>query len=322
VTRILLTGAAGFIGSHLAEALLSRGDEVVGIDNFDPFYPRAVKLRNLAAARGSGRFELHERDLRAPGLDALLDRDTVVVHLAARAGVRPSLLEPAEYASCNVAATAALADAAARQGAVRFVFASSSSVYGDDTPAPCAEDAPAVGPVSPYAASKRGAELMLEAMAPHGGLRVASLRLFTVYGPRQRPDLAIHAFARRIAAGQPVTLYGDGTARRDYTYVADMVAGLLAAIDWTEGAPVGVRHFNLAGGEPVGLLDMVETLAAALGKAPQIEHAPPQPGDVRHTAADLTRSRAELGYAPATPFSEGIRRFAEWFKEEYATERR
>ncbi|MBP9199341.1 MAG: NAD-dependent epimerase/dehydratase family protein [Gemmatimonadales bacterium] len=316
MTRVLLTGAAGFIGSHLAEHLLRRGDEVVGIDNFDPFYPRAVKERNLATARAMRGFQFQERDLLdTAALGALLTPATVVVHLAAKAGVRPSLEDPAGYVRANIAGTQSLVDAARAAGVTRFVFGSSSSVYGDDTPAPFREDAAAIHPISPYAATKRAGELLLEALAPHAGLRVASLRFFTVYGPRQRPDLAIHKFTGRLARGEAITMFGEGTEARDYTYIDDIVAGVLAAVDWTATAPVGVEPFNLGGNEAVPLRRMIETIAGALGVTPRIERAPRQPGDVLLTSADLAKSARVLGYHPATPFPEGIRRFVAWYRE-------
>jgi UDP-glucuronate 4-epimerase len=237
VTRILLTGAAGFIGSHVAECLVARGDEVVGLDNFDPFYPRAVKEQNLAALANQEHFRLVEGDVRdAKLVSGLLSPDTVVVHLAARAGVRPSLEEPALYASINIEGTAVLLEAARRAGARRVVFGGSSSVYGDTAPVPFSEEWPALLPISPYAATKRAGELLCVTFAQLYGLRVMSLRFFTVYGPRQRPDLAIHKFTRLIADGRPVPFYGDGSTERDYTYIDDIVRGVLAAVDWT-GAP-------------------------------------------------------------------------------------
>ncbi len=318
MTRVLVTGAAGFIGSHLVEALARRGDEVVGIDNFDPFYARAMKERNLAEMGNLPGFVFHEADLlEVDALAALLTPDTVVVHLAAKAGVRPSLADPVGYARVNLTGTAAAVEAARRAGVSRFVFGSSSSVYGDSTPAPFREDAVAVEPVSPYAATKRAGELLLRAVAPIYGLRAASLRFFTVYGPRQRPDLAIHAFARRMTEGRPIILFGDGTQARDYTYSDDIVAGVLAAIEWTAAAPLGVETFNLGGNRTVRTGEMVEEISRALGIRPTIEWAPKQPGDVQRTSADLTKSRAVLGYAPRTPFPEGIRRFAAWFREAY-----
>jgi UDP-glucuronate 4-epimerase len=318
VTRVLVTGAAGFIGSHLVEALVRRGDEVVGIDNFDPFYPRAMKERNLAEMAPGPGFTFHEQDMRdVEALRARLTPDTVIVHLAARAGVRPSLADPVGYADMNVTGTAAVLEAARRAGVSRIALGSSSSVYGDSTPAPFREDAVAVEPVSPYAATKRAAELLLRAVAPTYGFRSAALRFFTVYGPRQRPDLAIHAFARRLVAGEVITLFGDGTQARDYTYCDDIVAGVAAAVDWTATAPVGMEAFNLGGNRSVPTRAMLDEVVAALGIEPRVEWAPMQPGDVQRTAADLTRSSSVLGYAPRTPFPEGVRRFAAWFRKVY-----
>jgi UDP-glucuronate 4-epimerase len=318
VTRVVVTGAAGFIGSHLMEALARRGDDTVGIDNFDPFYSREAKERNLAEVGPLPGLTFREQDmLDVDGLAALLSPDSVLVHLAAKAGVRPSLADPVGYTQANVTGTAAVIEAARRAGVSRVVFGSSSSVYGDSTPVPFREDAVAMDPVSPYAATKRAAELLISAVAPIYRLRVASLRFFTVYGPRQRPDLAIHAFARRITEGRVITLFGDGTQARDYTYCDDIVAGVLAAIEWTAGAPVGVETFNLGGNRTVRTGEMVEEISRALGVRPTIEWAPMQPGDVQRTAADLTKSGAVLGYAPRTPFPEGIRRFAAWFREAY-----
>ncbi|HZA91916.1 MAG TPA: NAD-dependent epimerase/dehydratase family protein [Gemmatimonadales bacterium] len=318
MTRVLVTGAAGFIGSHLVEALVGQGIEVTGIDNFDPFYPRAMKERNLAEIGSRSGFRFRELDLLdVAGMRSLLTPDTVIVHLAAKAGVRPSLEDPVGYARANVTGTAALAEAARQSGVSRFVFGSSSSVYGDSTPVPFREDAVAVVPVSPYAATKRAAELFLTSVAPIYGFRAVSLRFFTVYGPRQRPDLAIHAFTRKMMEGRTLTLFGDGTQARDYTYCDDIIAGVLSAITWTATAPVGVETFNLGGNRSVPTEAMVAEIAGALGVKPKIEWAPMQPGDVQQTAADLTKSSAMLGYQPKTTFSDGIRRFVHWFREAY-----
>jgi UDP-glucuronate 4-epimerase len=316
VTRVLVTGAAGFIGSHLVEALARRGDEVVGIDNFDGFYPRAMKERNLREMGQLPGFEFHEQDMRdVEALRARLTPETAIVHLAARAGVRPSLADPVGYADTNVGGTAAVLEAARRAGVSRIAYGSSSSVYGDSTPVPFREDAAADEPVSPYAATKRAGELLLRAVAPVYGFRSAALRFFTVYGPRQRPDLAIHAFARRMADGEVITLFGDGTQSRDYTYCDDIVAGVVACVDWTATAPVGMATFNLGGNRSVPTGAMVAEIAKAMGIEPRIEWAPMQPGDVQRTVADLTKSGAVLGYAPKTPFPEGVRRFVAWFRE-------
>jgi UDP-glucuronate 4-epimerase len=318
VTRVFVTGAAGFIGSHLVEALAARGDEVVGIDNFDPFYDRAMKEANLRDMQAP-RFQFHEQDmLDVPRTAALLTPDTVIVHLAAKAGVRPSIADPPGYARANVEGTAAVLEAARQVGARRIVFGSSSSVYGDTTPAPFREDASAIDPVSPYAATKRAGELLVRAAAPLHGFRTAALRFFTVFGPRQRPDLAIHAFARKMADGKPLTLFGDGTQARDYTYCDDIVAGVVAALDWTARAPVGMEIFNLGGSRPLPLKVLVGELSDALGIVPTVQWAPMQPGDVQLTCADVEKSKRVLGFEARTPFAEGIRRFAAWFRRAYA----
>jgi UDP-glucuronate 4-epimerase len=318
VTRILVTGAAGFIGSHLVQALVSQGDEVLGIDNFDAFYPRAIKERNLAEIGHGANFSFWEGDmLDVDAVRSRLTPDTVVVHLAAKAGVRPSLADPVGYARANVTGTAAVLQAARQAGVSRIVFGSSSSVYGDSTPVPFREDAIAIDPVSPYAATKRAGELFLASVAPIYGFRAASLRFFTVYGPRQRPDLAIHAFTRKMVEGRTLTLFGDGTQSRDYTYCDDIIAGVLAAIRWTGTAPIGVESFNLGGNRSIRTGDMVDEIAAALNVKPKIEWSPMQPGDVQRTAADLTKSSAVLGYTPRTPFPEGVRRFVQWYREAY-----
>jgi len=319
VNRVLVTGAAGFIGSHLVEALLSRGDEVVGLDSFDPLYPRADKEANLRESRANPRFRFIEADILATdAVAAELHPETIVVHLAAKAGVRPSIQDPVGYARANVSGTASVADAMRRARATRLVFGSSSSVYGNSTPVPFREDAPALEPVSPYAATKRAGELLLLALAPLWGLKVAALRYFTVFGPRQRPDLAIHAFARRMLRGETLPLFGDGSQARDYTYVSDIVAGTLAAVDWTATAPVGVEPYNLGGNRPVLLRDMVDALSAALEIEPSVEWLPMQPGDVQCTYADLTKSQAALGFWPRVGFGEGIERFVEWCNVRYA----
>lgn len=322
MTRVLVTGAAGFIGSHLVEALVGRGDDVVGVDNFDPFYPRAMKERNLREIGERPGFCFQELDmLEVEPLARLLTPNTVLVHLGGKAGVRPSIADPVGYARANVSGTAAVLEAARRAGVRRAIYGSSSSVYGDSTPAPFREDAVAVEPVSPYAATKRAGELLVHAQAPLHGLQAASLRFFTVFGPRQRPDLAIHSFARRMSEGRALTLFGDGTQSRDYTYCDDIVAGVLAAIDWTATAPVGMEIFNLGGSRPVALKQLVAALSTALGIQPVIEWAPMQPGDVQRTWADLDKSARVLGYAPRTRLEEGIDRFVTWFRGAYARER-
>jgi UDP-glucuronate 4-epimerase len=314
--RILVTGAAGFIGSHLAERLLARGDEVIGLDNFDAFYARADKERNLAGLRGSPRFSLVEGDLRKPDdlARAFAGRPDAVVHLAALAGVRPSLADPARYADVNVLGTVRLTEATRAAGINRFVFASSSSVYGGDSQPPFKETDLCLRPLSPYASTKRAGELGLWTAHHLYGLGVTCLRFFTVYGPRQRPDLAIHKFARLILAGRPIELFGDGSTSRDYTWIDDIVDGVVASIDEQGKGPAAYRVYNLGGSRTTTLLQLVELLSAALGKKPTIEWKPEQPGDMKRTLADLTIVGRALGYAPRVPIDEGIARFAEWVK--------
>jgi UDP-glucuronate 4-epimerase len=315
--RILVTGAAGFIGSHLSERLCGRGDDVVGFDNFDPFYPRAVKERNVAALKTNARFSLVEGDLRAAGdLERAFagGRFDAVVHLAALAGVRPSLDEPARYADVNVTGTQRVADAVRASGTPRLVFGSSSSVYGADSEPPFRESDPCLTPLSPYASTKRAGELLLYVAQRLYGFDVTCLRFFTVFGPRQRPDLAIHKFARLIDADRPIELYGDGSTSRDYTFVDDIVGGVVAAIDQRPAAGPGFRTYNLGGSRTTTLLQLVQLISGALGKKPNIEWRPEQPGDMKRTLADVTLSGRALGYAPGIGIEEGIGRFVDWFR--------
>ena len=316
MTRVVLTGAAGFLGSHVAEALVARGDQVVGLDNFDPFYGRDVKEANLASLQHSAGFSFVEGDIRDPGLvQSVLRPGDVVVHLAARAGVRPSLEDPTLYASVNVTGTTVLLEGARAAGVRSFVFAGSSSVYGDSAPVPFREDYPALNPISPYAATKRAGELLCSTFVHLYGMRVISLRFFTVYGARQRPDLAIHKFTRLMSAGQPIPVFGDGSAERDYTWVDDIVQGVVAARDWSARDGTAFEIVNLGESETTRLDRLIELISSALGVAPKIARQPPQPGDVRRTCADITRAREVLGYRPVTRIEDGIPRFVRWFKE-------
>ncbi len=313
---ILITGAAGFIGSHLSEALVARGENVVCLDSFDPYYDPAVKERNLAGLRSSGRFVEVRGDIRDPEAWRSLPQGVdAVVHLAARAGVRPSIEEPALYADVNVTGTQRMLDFVAARGIEAVVFASSSSVYGNCPTVPFSEAAQVYDPISPYAATKLAGELVCRTVHNLTGISVVAARLFTVYGPRQRPDLAIHKFARLLRAGRPVPRFGDGTTARDYTYVDDLVAGLLASLALVRSGPGVFEVVNLGSDHPVTLNELIATLGEALGVEPHIEQLPPQPGDVERTWADVSRARTLLGYEPRTPFREGIRRFVEWLRE-------
>ena len=320
--RVLLTGAAGFIGSHVAEALLGRGDAVMGVDDFDDFYAPAIKRANLAAASATKGFRLVHGDVRDAAAMRLAIgeyKPDVIVHLAARAGVRPSLGNPELYADVNVRGTVVMLQAAREAGVARFIFGSSSSVYGDSATPPFREDDPAILPISPYAASKRGAELQCEAFsALEAALRIITLRFFTVYGPRQRPDLAINTFTRLLEAGQPLPIFGDGSASRDYTYVSDIVRGVLAAVDRTR--TVALRHeiINLGGHATTSVSELIALLERATGRAAQIDRRPAQPGDVRRTFADVSRAQALLGYEPSVDVRTGIPLFVDWYRQQAA----
>jgi UDP-glucuronate 4-epimerase len=313
---VLLTGVAGFIGSHVAERLLGMGTDVVGLDSFDDFYDPAVKERNLEVARDHLRFTEMRGDLRDPDFLEEIPADVdAVIHLAARAGVRPSIQEPELYFDVNVRGTLLLLEEMRRRGVDRLVFGSSSSVYGNSATAPFSEEDPVPRPISPYAATKRTGELMVHTWHHLYGLSAMCLRLFTVYGPRQRPDLAIHKFARLMAAGEPLPMFGDGASRRDYTYVDDIVSGIVSALQFVEDHRGCYEIANLGGNRTVSLARMVEVLAATLGVEPRISSLPCQPGDVRRTWADLTRAQSLLGFEPLVSFEEGIRRFAQWFAD-------
>jgi UDP-glucuronate 4-epimerase len=314
---VLLTGAAGFIGSHVAEVLLARGDEVVGVDNFEAFYSPDVKRRNVQAALASPRYKLLEADVRtASAVDSAFGEGPfdAVVHLAARAGVRPSLLDPAGYSESNISATALLLEAARRRGIGHFVFASSSSVYGARSEAPFRESDSVEEPVSPYAATKRAGEILASTFHHLYSLPVTCLRFFTVYGPRQRPDMAIHRFTRLIDQGEEVQLYGGGNSERDYTFILDVVDGVIRAMD----RPSGFRIFNLGTNRTVPLTALIDLISAGLDRTPRLVRVPHQPGDVPLTYADITLAQSELGYAPATNLDDGITSFIDWYRKESA----
>jgi UDP-glucuronate 4-epimerase len=312
--RVLVTGAAGFIGSTLVERLLGEGRTVVGLDNFDPFYPESEKRANLAVAERSESFSLVRGDLRdAAAMRRLFSehRFDAIVHLAGLAGVRPSLERPAEYADVNVHGTGVLLESAVRAGGPRVVFASSSSVYGEREDGPFRETDPVERPVSPYAATKRAGELLAHTFHHATGLSVTCARIFTAYGPRQRPDLAIRKFADRMLAGKAIPVFGDGASQRDFTFIDDLAEGLVRAVD----RDLGFVLLNFAGGRTITVLEVVRALERELGVAAQIDWQPEQIGDVRRTWGDISAARAALGYQPRVSFEDGLRRFAAWLRE-------
>jgi UDP-glucuronate 4-epimerase len=311
--KAFVTGTAGFIGSHLCERLLRDGWEVVGLDNFDDFYSPAVKRANIAACLNNDRFELVEGDIRDGALvEGILAGGGVdiIVHLAAKAGVRPSIEDPVGYQDVNVSGTVVMLEAARRFGVNKFVFASSSSVYGNNEKVPFAETDNVDYPISPYAATKKAGELLCHTFSHLYGIDMTCLRFFTVYGPRQRPDLAIHKFSRLIEAGEPIDVFGDGSMRRDFTYIDDIIDGVVAAMDRAEGYEI----YNLGESRPVRLDELICRIEEALGKKAKINRLPMQPGDVKQTYADVTKAVERLGYQPKTEIEVGLARFTEWLR--------
>jgi UDP-glucuronate 4-epimerase len=312
--NFLVTGGAGFIGSHVCERLLAAGHAVQAVDDLNGFYDPALKRRNLADIRALGKaFVFTEGDVTdRPCVERLFGEGKFdqVIHLAARAGVRPSLEEPALYQRVNVEGTANILEAARAHGVRKITLASSSSVYGVNAKVPFAESDAVFSPVSPYAASKLACEALGHVYHHVYGMDVVVLRFFTVYGPRQRPDLAIHKFARRIAAGRPIEVFGDGSSARDYTYITDIVDGIMARV----GQSFGYEIFNLGGSKPTTLSRLIELLEKTLGRKALVERKPDQPGDVPRTWADLAKARRRLGYAPAVRIEEGIPLFVNWLE--------
>ncbi|PYL13708.1 MAG: epimerase [Verrucomicrobia bacterium] len=309
--RILVTGGAGFIGSHLVEKLLSLGHDVAILDDFNDFYDPQIKRQNIAAVAKD--LAIHHLDLRDSGAVRNLfhrEKFEAIAHLAARAGVRPSIQNPQLYYDTNVDGTLHLLDAARVTGVERFIFASSSSVYGNSKTVPFSEDRQLIQTLSPYGATKIAGEFLCSTYSHLYGMRVVALRYFTVYGPRQRPDLAIHQFTRRIHAGKPIDQFGDGTTRRDYTYIDDIIQGTIAALKY-DGPMFDI--FNLGENETIQLRDLIAGIENALGEKAKINRLPEQPGDMPVTYADISKARELLGYNPSTRLSDGLPRFIEWF---------
>ena len=309
--RILVTGGAGFIGSHLVEKLLSLGHDVAILDDFNDFYDPQIKRQNIAAVAKD--VAIHHLDLRDSGAVRNLfhrEKFEAIAHLAARAGVRPSIQNPQLYYDTNVDGTLHLLDAARVTGVERFIFASSSSVYGNSKSVPFSEDRQLIQTLSPYGATKIAGEFLCSTYSHLYGMRVVALRYFTVYGPRQRPDLAIHQFTRRIHAGKPIDQFGDGTTRRDYTYIDDIIQGTMAALKY-DGPMFDI--FNLGENQTIQLRDLIAGIENALGEKAKINRLPEQPGDMPVTYADISKARKLLGYNPSTRLSDGLPRFIEWF---------
>jgi UDP-glucuronate 4-epimerase len=309
--RILVTGGAGFIGSHLVEKLLATGHSVAILDDFNDYYDPKIKRENIVGVLKD--VAVYHVDLRENGaVRDLFHREKfeTVVHLAARAGVRPSIQHPQLYYDTNVNGTLHLLEAARMTGVGRFIFASSSSVYGMAKTVPFSEDLHLTQTISPYAATKISGEFLCSTYSHLYQMRVVALRYFTVYGPRQRPDLAIHQFAKRIHAGNPIDQFGDGTTRRDYTYIDDIVQGTIAALEYN--GPL-FDIFNLGESETIQLKDLISAIESALGKKAKINRLPEQPGDVPLTCADISKARRLLGYKPTTQLNEGLPRFIDWF---------
>ena len=311
--NVLVTGGAGFIGSHVVERLLARGDTLTVVDDFNDFYDPGVKRRN------ADRFRLRVRMLKADICDGGAlhraftgDKFDAIIHLAARAGIRPSLAKPHLYTQVNVVGTQNLLELAREFGVKKFVFASSSSVYGMNEKVPFREADPIFHPISPYAATKLAGEALCHVYHHLYGLDMVCLRFFTVYGPRQRPDLAIHKFTRAIAAGTPVEIFGDGTSRRDYSHIDDVLQGILAALD----RPLGFEIINLGESQAVELRQLVTLLEDALGKKATLHRLPMQPGDVPVTFADIKKARKLLGYDPQIKIEAGIPQFVQWFRQQ------
>jgi UDP-glucuronate 4-epimerase len=313
----LVTGGAGFIGSHLIDSLLRDGWRVTALDNFDPFYARATKEGNIARHRQHANYGLAEVSIcDEAALNQLTDRYDVIVHLAARAGVRPSIADPSGYQAVNVSGTQQMLELARRLKVPQFVFASSSSVYGINPRVPWSEEDHVLQPISPYASTKVSGELLGHVYSHLYGIRFIALRFFTVYGPRQRPDLAIHSFAKKILAGQPISVFGDGTTRRDYTYIDDIVSGVRSAMEY---ARTPYEVINLGNNQTVSLSEMIEGIERALGLRAQVTRLPNQPGDVPQTWAAVDKAAKLFGYAPHTSYTNGVAKFTDWLKTTLAS---
>jgi UDP-glucuronate 4-epimerase len=316
VSTIFVTGGAGFIGSHLCERLLKEGHEVICLDDFDDYYSPNIKIKNVEDIKKKfpNRFELLTGDIRNfEYLTKAFRRERIdwVVHLAARAGVRPSIDQPLLYQDVNIRGTIALLETCKTYGVKHFLFASSSSVYGENQKVPFSEKDLDIQPISPYGATKRAGELLCYSYHHLYGMEIACLRIFTAYGPRQRPEMAIHKFTRLIDQGEKVPMYGDGSSRRDYTYIDDLIEGIVAAIQCHKGFEI----YNLGESQTTSLKELIKLIEKALGQKANVEILNLQAGDVSTTYADITKAKRVLGYRPKVKMEEGITRFVQWYKE-------
>lgn len=311
--NILVTGAAGFIGSHVCEHFAKLGHQIIGLDNFDAFYPVKFKHFNLESLLDSSKFRFYETDIcdsNALNLIFSSNKIDVVIHLAAKAGVRPSIDSTGEYYNVNVNGTVSLLEIMKIHQVKNMLFASSSSVYGNNKKVPFSETDPVDTPISPYASTKKSGELLCHVYTHLYDFNITCLRFFTVFGPRQRPDLAIHKFTRLIDEGKPLPFYGDGSTARDYTFIEDIVAGVSFALNYLQG----FRIYNLGGAEVINLRKMIQTIENSLSKKAILNHLPLQKGDVNITYADISKSKAEIGYNPKYDFETGISKFVEWYQ--------
>jgi UDP-glucuronate 4-epimerase len=316
MTSVLVTGCAGFVGSHVAEALLKRGYKVVGIDNFDSFYSKEIKKANLKNAHADSNFTFYPVDITDKNqLEAITDKVDLVVHLAAKAGVLPSIKEPESYIRTNIVGTYNVLEFMRSRAIMKYVFASSSSIYGNTKTIPFVETDNVNFPISPYAFTKKSCELINHTYYHLHGINTINLRLFTVYGPRQRPDLAIHKFVKLMIKGDEITMYGNGASSRDYTYVADTVDGIIRAMEYLNERSGVYEVINIGNNRPVRLSALIEIISSRCGVNPKIKRLPMQEGDVEITFADINKAKTLLNYQPKTKLDNGIKLFVDWYKE-------
>lgn len=311
--KILITGAAGFIGSHTCESLIKNGNSIIGVDNFDSFYSYKLKKLNLEQLNQNSNFRFYKADIRDDkALNQIFSSNQVdvVIHLAAKAGVRPSIESISEYYDVNINGTISLLESMRKNGIKKMVFASSSSIYGNNQKVPFSEDDRVDNPISPYASTKKSGELLCHVYSHLYNFDITCLRFFTVYGPRQRPDLAIHKFTKLIQENKPIPFYGDGSSSRDYTYIEDIVNGISCALNHLEGYKI----YNLGESKVITLKKLVEVIETILGKKAMLNQLPMQQGDVSRTFADISKARAEIGYNPAYDFETGMKKFVDWYK--------